>query len=283
MLREVIALMPRGVSERPPEMFLAAAGAGALLALAGGRFSRSLVTLFAVALGAFLGLRLPGLMGWQLDAIGAAFCGAIVLGLSAFVLHRAWIGALLAALAGGLGGTVAWIARAPGAKWTLPEIDLSQSAPDILSAVWRSLPKPLFPFLPMTIGIAIGIAVILACVWPRLARVSFFSILGCGILSIAGTIAAQKLWPQVYDRFPKNPLIELAAFVGLVTITSALQWLVLPKVARQRSAGSQKLHDASTDEADMQPPAAPSFATSAQSFDQKRQESAARRQRVFPA
>src|SRR5437763_7546556 len=98
MLREVLSLLPQNLVDRPPMVLLGAAGAGAILALVGARFSRAIVTLTAVGLGAFLGLHGPAWMGWSIDTIGAAFCGAIVLGLSGFILHRAWLGLRLAGL-----------------------------------------------------------------------------------------------------------------------------------------------------------------------------------------
>lgn len=270
MLREVVALVPHQITDQPARMFVAAAGAGALLALAGGRFSRSLVTLCVVALGAFLGLHFPAWMGWSLDAIGAAFCGAIVLGLSGFVLHRLWIGLLLATLLGSSTGLMTWIARSAGVQWNLPAIDVSQAAPDMLAAVWRSLPPALFPILPVAVGIAIGVGILLGCLTPRLARVTLFSILGVAIFAIAGTIATQRLWPQTYDALPTKPFIELAAFLGLVTITCGIQWLVLPKTARRKSPASQKADDDSIDDRQIAAVPAPSFATSAAAFDQKR-------------
>src|SRR5580765_7333399 len=55
----------------------AGSAVGAVLWLAGSRFSRSLVTLLAVSVGAVVGMHLPGWMGWSVDAMGVAFCGAL--------------------------------------------------------------------------------------------------------------------------------------------------------------------------------------------------------------
>ena len=65
---------------------------GAVLWLAGARFSRTLVGLVTVSLGAFLGMEMPRYFGWGVSGAGPAVGMALILGLSGYIMHRFWIG-----------------------------------------------------------------------------------------------------------------------------------------------------------------------------------------------
>lgn len=279
MLREILSLLPQGMVDRPPALLLAAAGAGAVLAVVGGRFTRSLVTLSAVGAGAVLGLHAPAWFGLSVDAIGAAFCGAIVLGVSGFVLHRTWIGLLLSTLLMTYAGVFTWIMLAGDVKWSMPQLDGSQDMPAILSTIWRSLPAALYPSLPIAIFVAAALGILVAVLWPRVARVACCSVLGGGVLVVAGGLATQKNWPQVYNSIPDHVALELAIFLGFLLLASCIQWVFLPR--RGSKSGSKNSSAADADAAENPPIAPLGFATSAFPIDQKRQETAARRQRTI--
>src|SRR5262245_56130142 len=65
---------------------------GAALWLLGAKISRPLVTLLTVLGGAMIGMHLPQWFGWQISGAGPAVGGAVVLGVSGYVLHRMWVG-----------------------------------------------------------------------------------------------------------------------------------------------------------------------------------------------
>src|SRR5258708_5565086 len=104
MLQELLGLFPDAVNRMTPALAFGIAGVGALLSLCGARVSRSLLTLVMVAVGTFVGMRLPRWFGWGIDPMGPAFGAAIVLGLGGYVFHRTFegilLGVLLAAAAG---------------------------------------------------------------------------------------------------------------------------------------------------------------------------------------
>ena len=279
MLREALSSLPQNVVDRPPMILFAVAAAGAVLALVGGRFSRAIVTLTAVGAGTFLGLHLPAWMGWKLDPIGGAFCGAIVLGLSGFVIHRAWIGLLLATLLAGYAGAITWIMRG-ATTWKLPPWDNSQDAIAVLSSIWRSLPATLNPSLPIALFAGLAAGLLLAIYLPRGARVAFYTFLGGGALAIAGGLACQKVWPQRYQELTSDLPLELSAALIFVLVSFGIQWLTLPRVARAAKTASENSEDGDADDAENPALDPPSFATAAFPIDQKRQETATRRQHI---
>ena len=280
MLQEMLSLLPPGVVKLPWWQPAAVAGMGALLGLVGARHSRTLVTLVAVAGGTFLGLHAPSWFALKMDGIGAAFCTAIAVGVIGFLLHRTFIGLLQAMLFGSLAGLGTWIARMGTTPWQLPRIDLNQSAPAILSALRDSLPPQLHTALPAAIVIGWGLGIILAFFWPRFSQVTFFSLFGMTIMTVAGALAVGQVRPDLLARVPSDPKIQLALFAGIVLLAMAIQWLLLPRNKRAtRASAKDSANNADHEESLIFP--SPSLASASFPIDQKRQETAARRQRAI--
>lgn len=281
MLQEILSLLPAGVVKLPWWQPAAVAGLGAVLGLAGASVSRTLVTLAAVAGGTFLGLHAPSWFALKMDGIGAAFCTAIAVGVIGFLLHRTVIGMAQAMLFASLAGLGTWIARVGTPPWQLPRIDLSQSAPAILSALRDSLPAQLHTALPAAIVIGWGFGIVLAFFWPRFSQVTFFSLLGMTIMTVAGALAVGQVRPDLLARVPTDPKIQIALFAGIVLLAMAIQWLLLPRNKRSVSRASAKDAAGNADHEESLIFPSPSFASGSFPIDQKRQETAARRQRAI--
>src|SRR5829696_774989 len=92
MIQQLLGLLPRDIDA--VALLIAVAGAllGGVLWLGGSRFSRTLMTLISVSVGALIGLQMPkwwpvGLEGWAM-----AVLGALMLGISGYALHKVWVG-----------------------------------------------------------------------------------------------------------------------------------------------------------------------------------------------
>src|SRR5580700_9659647 len=109
MLSQLRMLMPDGMLERSPQWALAGLALGVLLWAAGGAFSRYITTLVAVAVGTSIGMRIPSWLGWQIDGMGTGVAGALLLGLSGYLLHRTWIGVWLAGVLILWSGIAVWM------------------------------------------------------------------------------------------------------------------------------------------------------------------------------
>ncbi len=278
MLQEILARMPLVLTSLPLSLLFGATAAGVVLSIGGARYSRSLITLAAVGGGTILGLHAPGWFGLKVDGIGAAFCGAIGGGAAGFIFHRFVVGLLLASLLASIAGGFTWIMRGAPIAWTAPVIDPSTSVPVILSQIWKSLPDGLNPALPIALLVGLSLGTLLAVLWPRLSRVTFYGLLGTLTMTLFGALAVQQLNPQWLNRLPNDTAIELAIFAGIVVVSMIVQWVLLPKLTG--AASSQKDADGAADEADALLFPSPSFARSAFPIDQKRQETSSRRQRV---
>src|SRR5688572_12193485 len=104
MFHQLISWLPQdAATTRGLVIALAVAAAGLLLSVVGARFSRSVYALAAVAAGAWVGLRVPRWTGWELDVMATAIGGALVLGFSGYLLHRAWVGLTLGLMLASVG------------------------------------------------------------------------------------------------------------------------------------------------------------------------------------
>ena len=133
---------------------LVGSAAGLVLWLAGSRFSRSLVTLLAVSVGAVLGMHLPSWFGWGIDGMGLATGAAMVLGLTGYLLHNTWVGAALCLMLSLWAAAAAWLVFGGGTSPFDVTWPAAQSSDPVvvLAALWRALPGDLPRAMP--------------CAWP---------------------------------------------------------------------------------------------------------------------
>src|SRR5678815_5388750 len=101
MLQQLLPLLPKEAGTGALMIAITGALIGLGMWLIGARFSRPMVTLAAVAIGAVIGMRMPQWFNWTINGMGPAVGAAIVFGVSGFVGHRLWIGM-------GLGLVMAW-------------------------------------------------------------------------------------------------------------------------------------------------------------------------------
>ncbi len=209
---------------------LVGSAAGFVLWLAGSRFSRSLVTLLAVAVGAVLGMHLPRWFGWPIDGMGLAVGGAVVLGLSGFLLHNTWVGLSLSALLALWSGLAAWAVAGGGARleFQWPDIDPAADASTVLASLWRAMPGDLPWVMPCAVAGAVATGVVIAVVWPKRARVLAYSIAGLSLLVVAGLWAMQMSRPQWLALLPKDFVSQVAVLLALVGIGVLIQWRLTP-------------------------------------------------------
>ena len=214
----------------------AGTAAGAVLWLAGSRFSRSLVTLLAVSLGAVLGSNLPEWMGWSVDAMGVAFVGALVLGLTGYLLHTTWIGLSLSLVLALWVGVAAWLTVGGGERFAVPTVDASGNIEAILADVWRALPGDLPRVMPFALGAALVGGVAITVLSPKLGRVLTYTMVGLSMLVVMGVTAMRMSRPDWLVMLPRSFPTQATILLGMVATGVLIQWRLTP-VGRLEVAG----------------------------------------------
>jgi hypothetical protein len=196
MVREVVSLLPDALVRCPPVRAEACAVLGVILWIVGGRFSRSILTLVAVAAGTFIGMRLPARFGWQIDGMGIGVGGAVVLGTCAFLFHRTFVGLLLS---GGLilwAGIAVWIFMAGSGHWDWSGVYWDGDMVQYLRQAWHGLPRQVSQVFPAACFAALTLGIAIAVFLPKLAKVTAHSLIGVTLMTVMTAIIMLTVRPH---------------------------------------------------------------------------------------
>jgi hypothetical protein len=237
LFQHLITLLPH----KPGSITLIVALVGCMFGLAlwiaGARFSRSILTLAAVALGTAIGMKLPLWCNWSVDPMAPAVGGAIVLGISAYTLHRIWVGAWLGAILTLWSALVLWATRGPALHWRWPQYDPTQTLPQYVSDLWQNVPESLHQLLCVCAVAALIAGVGAAWLWPRIGVAVLWSAAGGSLLLPTAATALSRFDPVVLRHLPRQTSSQLALFAALIVAGAILQWRM---ISIQSAAESQK-------------------------------------------
>lgn len=227
MLQELLGRLPTDAGPRWVALAVCAAAVGLMLWAAGARLSRSIFTLVGVSVGAWVGLRTPRWMGWEIDSIGTAICGAFALGIAGYLMRGLWVLILLSAQFAVAGGCVAWHrATLSGAEWTWPAVTWPKpDVKELALAAWNGVPH----MIPITMGVCLVAGGVLAAAWPRMGRVLAFSMLGTLLMGSGALVAIQLARPEWIGKLPATAQAQGIAIACLVVFGTALQWALSPR------------------------------------------------------
>lgn len=228
MLQDLLPLLPHQLGTFALWIAMAGTCIGAGLWLSGARFSRSIITLLLVAIGALAGKSVPRWMGWSIDPMAMAVGGAMVLGASGYLLHRWWVGIGFGAVLATWSMAATWLILAHGTSWNWPPMDEFAAPWDYPGVVWSSLPPVMMQVLPWIAGAGMVSGVVFALMWPRVGIVLLYSMTGLSLLISMGLVSVQLQRPELLSLIPDQYVSQLLALGGLVGLGAGLQWWLGP-------------------------------------------------------
>lgn len=240
MLRELLSLLPDPIARCSPLVAGACAVLGVVLWLCGARFSRAILSLVAVAAGTVIGMRLPGWRGWQIDGMGLAVGGAIVLGSGAFLFHRTCIGAVLGAGLMLWAGAGVWIFMAGNVYWNWRYARWNGDMVEYCQSAWRMLPASVSHVFPLACFVGLAAGITLAAFLPKASKVLAHSLIGVTLLVIMGTVVSSTAHPQWLSALPGSMAAQGLVLILLVLIGVAIQWRLTPPFRSAASAAGSK-------------------------------------------
>jgi hypothetical protein len=212
-------------------LFIAMAGSliGAALWIGGATFSRPLITLLTVLVGAVVGMHFPVWFGWNVSGAGPAMLGALVLGVSGFALHRMWVGVGLGSILAAWAAFIVWICLHDGGTWVWPAFDGATMTPfGYLRTVYDQLPANIGKALPYACAIAMVIGVAASILWPKLTTVLNWSGIGVSMLAGMGIAAIAFGKPELLRHVPAQTWAQSAVLATLIAVGAAVQWKLAP-------------------------------------------------------
>jgi hypothetical protein len=229
VLFDLLQLLP----EKPGDgaLIIAMIGAvfGSVLWVAGVRVSRPLVTLVTVLLGASVGLMSPRWFNWNISGAGPAVGGAVVLGVSGFVLHRMWVGFGFGLILTMWGAFAMWLTMRSGQGFDWPSWSESSTACSYLHDTWNALPANIAKYLPYVAGVAMISATAAMILWPKLTTAMSWSAIGMTMFIGLTTGAIAMTHRDWLAKAPQQTWVQLSSLAGLWFIGTAIQWKLSPK------------------------------------------------------
>jgi hypothetical protein len=227
MVQELLPLLPPALTT--PQTLCALAGlmAGVFLWLTGSAWSRGLMTLIGVTAGGLLGLYVPRWQIWPVNEMGTSVLGAVLFGLSAFLVERLWIGIVLGAVLAGWATFGTWVIERPAdfvwqlrADWEVQNFLPPQYARDI----FIRMPAEVQQVLPYAAGTAALCGVALALLFPRAGRVLCMSVLGVSMMFLCGLLLTSVHHADWLQYIPAPPMSQVATLAALVMVGLLAQW-----------------------------------------------------------
>ena len=240
MSHQFLSFVPEGAGNVWAIVTAIIAFAGSVLWLAGARFSRSLVTLSTVAIGAAIGLQLPRWLGLPIGNWTTAIAGALLFGVAGYSMHKTWVGAGLGVIMAFWGIAVAWIICGPDRNYEWPTRGVYAGFFDHLGVVWSSFPTSFRWAGPLgcVLGVAAGAGV--AWKYKKFTPMLMYSMLGVTLMIIFGISAMEVGMPTMLAIVPAHRSIQLASLVLMVAFGTAVQyrWSARPAGGRPDGAAA---------------------------------------------
>jgi len=228
MIQKLLLLLPHDGGSGALRVAFGGAAIGAVLWLAGARFSRSLIALLAVAAGAMLGMFLPRWLGWSINGMATTVGGAIFFGILGYGGHRAWVAAALGVVLAAWATLAAWVICPGSREWTWPAFSSLAALPEYATQLWRVLPPNIAKVLPYVAGAGLLSGVCIAALWPRLGIVLLYSTLGLTLLLGTGLFAAEVRYNHWLAVIPAATWMQVITLCCLVAFGAVVQWRLAP-------------------------------------------------------
>ena len=228
MLRELLGLMPGELLRCPAGAAGGCAALGGILWAVGARFSRPILTLFAVGTGTFVGMRLPTWRGWQIDGMGVAVGAALVLGTCVYLFHRTCIALLLGMILMLWAGTATWIAMAGGVYWNCRTVRWQGDLVQLLRDAWQTLPPSVAHAFPFACFVGVAVGTTLAAFFSKLAKVLVHSFLGLTLMVVMGAVALLTTHPNWLAHPAGSNGVEGGVLAALGLVSAVWQWKITP-------------------------------------------------------
>jgi hypothetical protein len=229
MVQELVNLLPRDGGSVGLVVAIVGSLIGMLAWLVGSRFSRPVVTLLTVTIGAIVGMHMPVWFGWDISGAGPAVGAALVLGVTGYALHGLWVGIGLGTVLASWAAMACWIIFRNGANLTWPPITTDTTLIDYCKAIWQQMPAEVAQYLPFAAATALISGVAAAIVWPRASLILGWSMAGATLLAGMGVAAVNFERPQWLEHVPQPMWAQSVLLGSLVAIGSLVQWKLGPK------------------------------------------------------
>jgi hypothetical protein len=231
LVQELLNLLPLDPGSAGFAVAIIGSLIGAIVWLLGARFSRTIITLVTVLLGAAVGMRLPQWCGWSVSGEGTAVGGALGLGVTGYAMHRMWVGFGLGTVLCAWATMACWIGFRNGAAWTWPAWGTDTTIESYAVSLWQALPPDVARILPYACAMAMISGLAMAIIWPKTTLILAWSLIGATLLVSMGVAAVEYGQPQWLLKIPSPTWAQATLLGAIVSVGALVQWKLGPKPA----------------------------------------------------
>lgn len=227
MVQELLPFFPQTLTSAQALFCLLGLVAGLFLWVSGAVWSRGLVTLVAVTLGALLGMYVPRWQLWPINSMALAVLGAVGFGLSAYLVERLWMGLTFGFVLACWAALGTWVQQRP-ADFVYPQREAWQlqhmTPPEHARDLFIRLPAEVRDVLPYAAGTAMLSGLAVALLWPRLGRAVGMSTAGVTMVLGFALALVMTRRPAWLAHVPAPPLTQAGIAAGMVMVGLLGQW-----------------------------------------------------------
>jgi hypothetical protein len=162
----------------------------------------------------------------------------VILGASGYLLHRTWIGVYLGALLSLWAGVGSWIALSRSTNGITLSADWKTGIFPAVETMWNDLPLPVARNLAIVAGAGLLAGALITIFWPRLSRVTTWSLAGVTLIVLMVGVAQQATHSDWVDAIKLNDALQASALLGLVVMGGVIQWGLTQWMDRISNAAS---------------------------------------------
>jgi len=224
MIQRLLVLLPQQISSLSLMIAIAGAALGGILWLGGSRFSRTLMTLISVSTGGLIGLQFPKWFSIGLEGWATAVLGALILGISGYLLHKLWVGMGLGAVLAFWAALGTFVVCADPKGWNWPASPAGATVHRQLVDVWNSLTPEARKLLPFSACAALLSGICASMLWPRVGSVLLYSAAGVSLMAGLGVTVLNSTKREWLKVIPSQTSSQVIILICLVAFGAILQW-----------------------------------------------------------
>jgi hypothetical protein len=232
MIQQLLSLLPRQIDSLALAIAIAGAVLGGILWLGGSRFSRTLMTLISVSAGGLVGLQMPHWFGWAIEGWATAVLGALVLGMSGYVLHKLWVGLGLGLVLAVWAAVWAFLVCEGPTGFAWPISGEGTTFQGHMLDLWNALTPDARRLLPCACSAGFVAGICATLLWPRIGAVLLYSTAGISLLVGMGTTALNSAKREWLSVIPNRTSSQVILLISLVAFGAVLQWQPSPRITR---------------------------------------------------
>jgi len=228
MMQQLLSLLPKEINSLAMMIAMAGALLGGILWLGGSRFSRTLMTLISVFVGALIGLQVPNWIPMGLEGWATAVLGALILGISGYALHKVWVGMGLGLVLAAWAAVATFLLCGDPKGFAWPITPEGETLHGRLIDIWNALTPEARRLLPFACCAGLISGVSASLLWQRLGVVLLYSTAGVTLLVGLGVAVLNSAKREWLNIIPSQTSSQVIVLISLVAFGAILQWRTAP-------------------------------------------------------